>query len=158
MEPIPDTGQKPETKQVWVPEKAKKLLFCSRNKTMKWVTTFCYTHWSVPCPAIIRDAFSCSRWEQIHRATARQCREWEILEYFILNRMSPSNHSPQVQWTFQKRKWKDFKCQRVWRKPETQGFLNIAGPMHKRLTEGRLAMASIRWVPVLREVDTNSLP
>lgn len=35
----------------------------------------CCTRRSVPCPAIIRDGSSCSRWEPIKRLTAGQCAE-----------------------------------------------------------------------------------
>lgn len=47
---------------------------------------FCYTHSSVPYSAIIREAASCSRWEQVQR---------EALECTALNWISPSNPFPQ---------------------------------------------------------------
>ena len=47
--------------------------------------TFCYTNRSVPCSAIIREAPSCSRWEQIQRPTAthgtENMRPWGTQSY-----------------------------------------------------------------------------
>jgi hypothetical protein len=39
---------------------------------------FCYTQRSVPCSAIIQEAFSCSRWEQIQKPTARHYAEKDL--------------------------------------------------------------------------------
>ena len=52
----------------------------NKNVAIKYLpVSFCSTHRSVPCSAIIREASSCSSWEQIQRATARQCAESEEL-------------------------------------------------------------------------------
>ena len=59
--------------------------------------TFRYTHRSVPCSAIIREASPFSRWEQRQRPTARHYPESKIPwnTQATLNGMSPSNSSPQ---------------------------------------------------------------
>jgi hypothetical protein len=63
---------------------------------IKWLlTACCYTHRSVPCSAIIREASSCSRWQQIQRCIARLYAESERLWNAQLNWMSLANLSSQ---------------------------------------------------------------
>ena len=45
---------------------------------------FCYTHWLVPCPTVIRDSSCSGRWEQVQTPIARCYVEREsILEVSI---------------------------------------------------------------------------
>lgn len=50
---------------------------CSANGIKQWNDSmeFYYTHRSVSCQAIIKGAFSCSRWEQTPRPTGWNCEE-----------------------------------------------------------------------------------
>ena len=63
--------------------------------TQQILTMFCCAHRLAPCSAVLRDAPSCSGWEQKQRHTARHYVENERPRNTqSLNRMSPSDPSP----------------------------------------------------------------
>lgn len=50
----------------------------TKRKSMKcFLIIFCCMHRSVPCPVVIKEAFSGSRWRQVQRPTARHYAEGE---------------------------------------------------------------------------------
>lgn len=69
---------------------------------------FCYSHGSLPCSAITKEAYSVRRWEQIQRPTARHCAERELGTHISKWYVSIKFHP----W---KRKQKECGNQRVWR-------------------------------------------
>jgi hypothetical protein len=58
--------------------------------------TFCYTHGSVSCAAIPREASSCSNWEQMQTHNWTMYREWDALKQDFLNGMAPWSPSIRV--------------------------------------------------------------
>jgi hypothetical protein len=65
---------------------------------------------SVPCSAIIREPFSCSRQKQIQRLTARHYAESKTLEHTAIN--VPQVFPISTRGTNQKRSWKGCESQR----------------------------------------------
>lgn len=95
MEPIADTAWRITSLNLESPGTQDKTNTTSKNKTkntaIKYLLmAFCYTHRSVLCSDITREAFSCSSKEQIESHRQTLGREGEILK---LNRMSASNPS-----------------------------------------------------------------
>lgn len=98
---------------------------------VKWLLmTFCYTYRSVSCSAIIREASSCSRWEQIQRSTTGLCSEserpWNTQSKWIVS----IKFFPSVFMELWKSRGKDCKSQWGWKTPRRQSLLDTTGLMH----------------------------
>ena len=75
---MPDTAQITKNLRVdklWAWGNPNKIVLL-KNIAKQWLQVkMCYTHWSVPCSAIIKEDSSCSRWDQTQRSRAGQmCR------------------------------------------------------------------------------------
>lgn len=99
--------------------------------TIKWpLITFCYTYRSVSYSAIIRETYSCSRWEQIQRSTTALCSEserpWNTHSKWIVS----VKFFPIVFMELWKSREKDFKSYWGWKTPRRRRLLNTTRLMY----------------------------